>query len=372
MNEVVIDRENEISLYIHIPFCIKKCLYCDFLSFTDISCCEKYINALLKEISLFDCNKKIRSIFIGGGTPSYIDPRYIYSIGEFIAKKYHFLENTEFTIEANPGTLTAEKVGDYISCGINRISMGLQSCDNRLLKILGRIHNYDDFLRSYELAKKVGNVNIDIMFALPEQTLEDWQSTLEKVTKLEPEHISAYSLIIEEGTAFYNTYREPPCDEDTDRQMYWYCRDFLKENGYEQYEISNFAKKGYCSVHNLNYWRRGEYKGFGLGAASLINEVRYKNTEDMAKYINGTTIEETEKLSLNDRMSEFMFLGLRCTQGISISEFKKQFCADIYSVFGKAVEKAVKNGLLIIDGDSMRLTALGVDLSNMVFVDFLL
>lgn len=363
---------DNISLYIHIPFCIRKCSYCDFLSFSDFSKAEMYKTALLREIELFKTDKKVKSIFIGGGTPSAVDSIFITEIVETINKFFSLNSDCEITIEANPGTLTRKKAADYKACGINRISMGVQSCNDRLLKLLGRIHNFDDFKKSYSIAADFfKNINLDLMFALPTQTMADWQNTLNIVVNdFKPTHISAYSLIIEKGTPFYDTYQ--PIDESLDRNMYWYAVDFLAQNGYKQYEISNFATENSQCKHNLVYWQGGDYKGFGLGAASLIGNKRLKNTENLMKYIKCNTSPVTEiiEMPLFEQMQEFVLLGLRCSEGIYVNEFKKRFNCDLITTFGAIFEKHKNNGLLNIEKERISLTRRGVDLSNMVFVDF--
>lgn len=363
--------KKEISLYIHIPFCMKKCLYCDFLSFTDLSKTEVYVASLIKEIEAFSTDAVVKSIFIGGGTPSAIAPKYMAQIMNVVNNHFKIDERAEITIEANPGTLTEEKALIYKACGIKRLSMGLQAWQNNLLQILGRIHTREDFLKSFCIAQKYFDTNVDLMFALPKQTMSDWEESLLAVTGLEPQHISAYSLIIEEGTPFYNSYPTSPCDDELDRQMYYRAKEILADKGYIHYEISNFAKKGHKSIHNLTYWQRGEYKGFGLGAASLINNSRLKNTSRLSEYASGATVIEKEALSVADQISEFMFLGLRCIDGISISHFKKVFNRDIFQVYAKQLRDLRDKGLIEIKEDNIRLTEKGIDLSNMVFVEFI-
>lgn len=364
-----------LSLYIHIPFCKKKCNYCDFLSFPDKEeFFSEYKKALLQEIDRFETPDKIHSIFIGGGTPSYFPWEYLYEIGEKLNQKFSFTNNMEFTIEQNPDTVSQLSLKKYKSMGINRISIGLQAWQNNLLKTLGRLHNRDTFQKAYDLIRNEGfeNVNIDLMFSLPGQTTGMWEETLKNVITLSPEHISAYSLIIEEGTPFYTQYNDaPPQSEETDRQMYSFLTDYLKSTGYLQYEISNFSKKGYESKHNKVYWERGNYKGFGLGASSMLNNVRYKNTEDFTLYLKGISVIEEEKLSIENQMEEFMFLGLRLTQGISISKFEKAFNKNIYEVYSKQINKFLSEKLLIKKGDHIALTPKGTDLSNYVFSGFL-
>lgn len=360
---------SDIALYVHIPFCKEKCRYCDFLSFKDTSRSLDYKNALLREIDAFDTNKNVKSIFIGGGTPSFVEPKFIAEIMEHLSR-FKINSDAEITIESNPGTLTAKKLEIYKKSGINRISIGLQAWQNRILKTLGRIHSREEFLESYSLARKFGfdNINIDIMFSLPDQSFDDWKTTLENVTKLEPEHISAYSLIVEENTPFYNMELELP-DEKTDRDMYHYAIEYLSQKGYKQYEISNFAKHGKNSVHNTAYWIRSDYKGFGLGAASLLNDVRYKNTDSMTDYINGKTICEKEILTPNDIIEEFMFLGFRMNRGVSISEFKEKFKRDIFEVYGDVFKKY--SDYIVIENGRIHLNTLGFDISNTIMCDFL-
>lgn len=359
---------DEISLYIHIPFCKEKCKYCDFLSFKNIEFLNEYKTALLNEINAFDCNYRVKSIFIGGGTPSYIDESVIAEIMKAI-EKFNINKNAEITIELNPGTITENKLSLYKDLGINRISIGLQAWQNNILKILGRIHTREEFLNNYKLATKYfDNINIDLMFSLPNQSLEIWQETLENVTKLEPQHISAYSLIIEEGTPFYSMKLNLP-DEETDRNMYHYAIDFLNEKGFKQYEISNFAKEGKESLHNCVYWERGNYKGFGLGSASLIDNTRYKNTESLSEYIKGKTIAEIDVLTPQNIMEEYMFLGLRMNKGISIRDFKNQFGKSVFDVYGNVFKKYSE--FFVID-DRIALNTRGIDISNTIMSEFLI
>lgn len=360
---------NDTALYIHIPFCIKKCAYCDFLSFPRFDMQDSYKSALIAEIQNFKTDKPVSSVFIGGGTPSCINAEDIADILACIRQNFDLAQNCEISMEANPGTVDEKKLEIYAKSGINRLSMGVQSFDNALLKLLGRIHTAEEAADSFRLARQYfDNINLDLMFALPRQTPEQWAETLETAVSLAPEHISAYSLIIEEGTPFYDMYR--PVDEVLDRQMYHFAVDFLSKHGYNQYEISNFARSGRECRHNLRYWRGGDYKGLGLGAASLSDNKRLKNTEVLDEYLNGVTVTENISLDKADIMGEFMFLGLRCTCGISAKEFKARFCEDIYDVYGDILNKHRQNGLLEINGDNIRLTKRGIDISNMVFVDF--
>ena len=359
-----------ISFYIHIPFCKRKCAYCDFLSGFDVKDTQKYVDALLNEISSFKTDKKIKSIFIGGGTPSVIDSRYTAEIMRCVKDNFTLVSDCEISIETNPGTLDEEKLSAYKNAGINRLSMGIQSFDDALLKTLGRIHDSRTARDNFALAKKYfDNINMDLMFALPDQSLDNWRNTLKTAVLLEPTHISAYSLIIEENTPFYDKYTS--IDENIDREMYYYAKKFLSENGYIQYEISNFAKQGYECRHNLVYWQGGDYKGFGLGAASLINNFRLKNTDDMRKYLNGIYVVESLGLDMDDQMKEFVILGLRCTDGIDTDLFKARFNADIYDIFGETLDKHIHSGLLKKHNNMLKLTEKGIDLSNMVFVDII-
>lgn len=356
------------SLYIHIPFCKRKCLYCDFLSFSHTEYINEYFDALIREINAFDC-KKVRSIFIGGGTPSYVDSGYIGRVMEAL-NRFNIDANAEITIEANPGTLTLDKLRAYRRYGINRISIGLQSWQNELLKKLGRIHTREMFLVNYENVLKAGfkNINIDLMFSLPGQTYEMWIETLENVTAISPTHISAYSLVVEENTPFYNMELALP-DEETDRKMYHSAISFLNARGYKQYEISNFAKDGFNSVHNCVYWQRGEYKGFGLGAASLVNNCRTKNTENLQEYIKGTTVIENEILTKADCMAEYMFLGMRMTKGVSISGFRKLFGENMLIKYKNVFDKY--KDFINIEGDFVSLNERGIDISNLIFCEFI-
>jgi oxygen-independent coproporphyrinogen-3 oxidase len=334
---------------------------------------DAYIDALIAEINAFETKATVGSIFMGGGTPSCIESHYIGRIAEKIYSRFKVAENAEFTIEANPCTLSLDKLKAYRSYGINRLSVGVQAWQDNLLKRLGRVHTAEQAEKSINAAKEAGfdNINIDLMFSLPEQSFEKWRTTLEKTVSIEPTHISAYSLIVEEGTPFYDMELKLP-SEDTDRRMYHYAVEYLRDNGYYQYEISNFARKGLACRHNLVYWDRGEYKGFGLNAASLIGKTRLKNTESFDEYLSGVTVSEREELTCEDEMSEFMFLGLRKTEGISVKQFKGIFNADVYKIFGNSISKHIKDGLLLEDNGFIRLTTKGLDLANIVFEDMLL
>ena len=491
--------QKELELYLHIPFCVRKCRYCDFLSFAkDEEVQNAYVQALCEEIKGWDGfeNRPISTIFIGGGTPTILPARKISRILETIQEKRDqgFPAPKEITIECNPGTVDEADLQTFLSSGINRISFGLQSADNRELEILGRIHSWEEFLESYRLARKVGfeNINVDLMSAIPEQTLKSYQETLQKVLALQPQpvHISAYSLIVEEGTPFYEQELNLP-DEETERRMYEITDDILRKAGYHRYEISNYAKAGKECVHNKVYWQRGNYLGLGIGSASLIQNVRFHNVTDIWSYVNlmldensiGNEIEnaskecgekfqvekdclkkgnaekdclkkgnvekndlrkenaekeqvekltaekeqvekvnaeienvkkdnieknsaeegnieknnmesgnaarpdkniigrvkklreEVQELPIEEQMEEFMFLGLRMMEGVSERRFFENFGRRFEEVFPGVIEKHEKLGLLEVTGEEfvhLKLTSHGIDVSNQVFVDFML
>lgn len=383
------ESSKELMIYIHIPFCERKCEYCDFLSAPGKRQeKEAYVNKLIEEIKshkkLYDINLynqyNITSIFIGGGTPSSLELNQINRIMETLKETFPSFvgkDDVEITIEVNPGTASKEKLLEYKNSGINRISFGLQSTDNKELKQLGRIHNYEIFLKNYELAREVGfsNINIDLISALPGQQLDSWSQTLERVIALQPEHISAYSLIIEEGTPFYDLYGENYNNEETDRLMYSKTKEMLSLHGYNRYEISNYAKSGYESSHNIGYWTRKDYLGLGLGSSSYLHGVRMKNETNLAKYLNTTDftnlVIEKEVLSQKEEMEEFMFLGLRLIQGVSRSTFLNEFGKPLEDVYEKEIKLSVEEGLLAIEDDSIYLTEKGLDLSNIVMARFL-
>lgn len=382
-------NKKELGIYIHVPFCKSKCYYCDFVSFPNkINAVKAYINALKKEMEQFDVsNYNVTTIYIGGGTPSYIDAENIKQIFEILNKKLENndtrIQDMEITIEINPGTATIEKLKTYKNLGINRISIGLQSTQDRLLKEIGRIHTYQEFLSTYKMARKVGfnNINVDLMIGLPTQNIEDIKQSLEEVVKLQPEHISVYSLIVEEGTVIEKRLNNEEIElpqEYVERRMYWYVKNYLELQGYLQYEISNFAKKGYSSKHNLNCWRQKEYIGFGVAAHSYIEDTRFGNIDNLEEYIKN--IEENhleknriieEKQTKEDKEKEFMMLGFRKTEGISISEFKEKFIDNPLFVYHKELEKLVRQKLIEIDLDNIRLTSKGLDFANLVFEEFI-
>lgn len=452
-------NKNELGIYIHIPFCVHKCIYCDFLSSpADVHTRKQYVRALINEIyltregkcankliknvlqgdntsyedmeeqavngltsdyALYDtvcmadyektimqedisgCVDDIKSenwhivtsIFIGGGTPSAIDAEDISDILDAVRNNYNVSDKAEITIECNPGTMDKKKAAIYRKAGINRISFGLQSTDNNELRMLGRIHTYEQFMESYKIAREAGfdNINIDLMSALPGQTMESFKAVLEKALSLGAEHISVYSLIVEEGTRLsdnIDSFPQIPSD-DEDRQMYYMTKEMLSSYGYEQYEISNYAQKGYECKHNLKYWERCDYLGFGIGAASLYGGRRYTNISDIGRYmdvlaeitnaLDKSYVNELlqirtdmEELSKEDEMSEYMFLGLRKTKGIDITDFKEEFGTDIKDIFGEAIEDNIARGLLIHDGNCLYLSKRGIDISNTVMSDFIL
>ena len=372
----------EISLYIHIPFCKQKCFYCDFPSFAGKEKYrEDYINALCKEIKEKCQGYKIKSIFIGGGTPSYLEVNEIEKLLNEI-KKLNFTKNMEFTMECNPGTVNEEKFIAMINGGINRISFGLQSCNDELLKTIGRIHTFEEFLENYKLARKVGfkNINIDLMYGLPNLTIEIWKDTLDKICSLKPEHISAYSLIIEEDTVFYTLHMKDKLNlpsEDDEREMDRLTKEILRDNGYHQYEISNYSLIDKECEHNKVYWKLEEYIGVGTSSSSYINGKRLVNTIDIKDYIEKINKEESVVIeeytyTLEDEIEEYMFMGLRLTSGINLLEFKSKFNKDIYSIYKNVIEKNIKRGLLVENNSNLLLTKKGIDLANDVMSDFIL
>ena len=369
-----------MELYVHIPFCVKKCDYCDFLSGpAGKERQREYFQSLGREIAAVPefPDREITTVFIGGGTPSVPDSALMGAILDQIRNKFFMAPDAEITIEANPGTLYKEKLQEYRKHGVNRLSLGLQSPQNRELKILGRIHTWEEFLESFFMAREAGfsNINIDLMSAIPEQTYEDWEKNLRTVAELSPEHISAYSLIVEEGTPFWERELDLP-DEDTEYSMYEVTAQILREYGFEQYEISNYAKKGRECRHNVGYWIRQDYLGFGLGASSLYGKERFANTPDMKKYMeNSRTPEKIREkeppLTREDEMAEFMFLGLRMTRGISKAEFERQFGSEIDAIYGDVLRKYKSMGLLLEENGRIFLSREGIHVSNSVMADFL-
>ena len=369
----------ETALYIHIPFCKQKCLYCDFPSFASIEGLMKdYIEAMCKEMSNIG-NKKISTLFIGGGTPTYLNLECLKKLERCI-EKLNLSENIEFTIEGNPGTFTREKLKLLKAMGVNRLSIGLQAVQDELLKKLGRIHDYNSFLNSYNMARNMdfNNINIDLMFGLPGQTIEMWRHTLETVVKLNPEHLSCYSLILEEGTPFFNLYSERDLpNEDIVGEMYSITKQFLSEKGYFQYEISNFSKQSLECKHNLVYWNLENYIGVGSGAHSYYDGIRYRNEVNVQKYIEsitkkGSAVVESYNNTLEDNIEEFIFLGLRKIEGISMREFQYKFKKDIFSIYGDIIKKYEDKNMIIIDKDRLYLSSRGIEISNYILSDFII
>lgn len=420
-------QRKPLELYVHVPFCARKCLYCDFLSFRALaSVQEAYTEQLIREIEVQGacCREyQVKTVFIGGGTPSVMEPCLIRDIMQALNKNFDIAAEAEITIEVNPGTLLQNKLHIYRAAGINRLSIGLQSADNQELKDLGRIHTFEEFLKSYQCARMAGftNVNVDLMSSIPGQTLESWKNTLKKVTMLKPEHISAYSLIVEEGTPFWDRYgkREgeetglktddvcflhprggrlesntvprkraalyPPLpDEETENRIYHFTRTFLAEQGYGRYEISNYAKPGRECLHNTGYWRGVSYLGLGLGSSSCMNGTRFSNERDLDTYLHLDFSQEggasalsslrgpVEELTREAQMEEFMFLGLRMTRGVSEIDFVSMFGVKIESIYGPVIERLIANGLLKREGVRISLTEWGMDVSNFVLSEFLL
>ena len=371
-----------------MPFCKQKCYYCDFISYTNKeSKAIDYVQCLEKELDTYEIQDyNVTTIYIGGGTPSFIDSKYIKSILEKLKNKLKHneteFEEIEVTIEVNPGTVTLEKLEQYREAGINRISIGLQSANDNLLKEIGRIHNYQEFLNTYEMTRNVKfeNINVDLMLGLPNQTIQDLKETIENVVKLNPEHISVYSLILEENTkmeTLINNGKLELPDEEIERQMYWYVKNMLELNGYYQYEISNFSKKGKESKHNLNCWEQKEYIGLGVAAHSYIDKKRYSNTENIEDYIKNINLENIEKnrtiheiQNTEEAKKEYMMLGLRKINGVSINKFKEKYGENPIYLFRKELDKLVNEELVEVDLDNIRLTNKGLDLANIVFEEF--
>lgn len=398
----------EVSLYLHIPFCVKKCDYCDFLSGAyDNDIQKRYAESLCKEIAYMGQQLRsvaVSSIYIGGGTPSWLDASDMGKIMDALHKNYTIGQDAEISMECNPGTVTMEKFSAYRKMGINRLSIGLQSANDDELRLLGRIHSYEQFLRTFDMARKSGfyNLNVDIMTGLPRQTPEKLMHTLEQVIALRPEHVSAYSLIVEEGTPFYDRYKfdavkqhagmktEFLPDEDEEYRLSKMAQSVLIAHGYQQYEISNYARKGYACYHNTVYWRRGDYLGLGIGAASMVSDRRMANVRDIYQYMDlcadklySNNIEETENLtsplwqevtslSKKDAMEEFMFLGLRMNVGVTREDFAKCFSCSIESVYGEAIKHLRQEALLEVAEGRIFLTDKGMDLSNYALAHFLL
>lgn len=381
----------KLGIYVHIPFCVRKCFYCDFLSFpAGEGERKRYLEGLLREIEREAPKYEgyvADSVFVGGGTPTVLSGKQIGRLLDEVRAGFAFGEKAEITVEMNPETADAEKLEGCLRAGVNRISIGAQSLRDEELDILGRVHSVGEFFRAYRLAREMGveNINVDVMAALPEQELEGYLDGLKRVMDLGPEHISAYSLIVEEGTPFYEWYgekgerkdgRKALPSEEEERMMYERTGEVLEAGGYYRYEISNYAKKGYECRHNVGYWKRQDYVGFGLGAASMVGNVRWKNSSDMEKYMGrmesavGEVKEDKHSLSVREQMEEFMFLGLRLTEGVGKEEFHRVFGKGIEEVYGEVIGKLCGQGLLM-EGERIRLTPYGRDISNYVMAEFL-
>lgn len=378
-----------LGLYIHIPFCIRKCNYCDFLSFSGIGDDEQeaYFRSLLHEIEgyhkIYGNKYYVDSIFIGGGTPSLSDESMISELMTAVRNTFSVAPDAEITIESNPKTLTEDKLNIYLQAGINRLSIGAQSFDDELLHTMGRVHSASDFLLNYSLARACGfrNINIDLMFAIPGQTIKTWRNTLEKAIGLEPEHISFYSLQLEEGTPFFSMCRDGSLkgiEDELDRTMYHDAVKLLKNIGYEHYEISNAAKEGYACRHNLKYWSMEDYLGIGLGAHSFMGGTRFSNCTDLEEYIShsascpeGSSVVQWEhRNSQEENIAEYLFTGLRKIKGIELADFAKKFGASLESRYGEVLKKHQTGGLIQVDNGWLHFTEKGLDLSNIVLTDF--
>lgn len=392
----IINKNNEVKtmktvgIYVHVPFCKQKCKYCDFISFQNcenyfddyFECLKKEITEKANEINSENKEILIDTIYFGGGTPSIVCEKYIEEVLNKIYEYYNVSENAEITVEVNPGTVDKLKLERYFEIGINRLSIGLQSTDDKLLKMLGRIHTYKEFENSYDLARKIGfkNINVDLMIGLPNQSLENVHDSLEKIVQKNPEHISVYSLIIEENTKMFDLIEKGELelpDEDVERKMYWSVKKFLEENGYNHYEISNFSKSGFESKHNANCWNQHEYLGFGIAAHSYFNNIRYSNIDNLRQYIENWKNEQSvynivfhEHQNKDDMMKEFMMLGLRKIDGVKISEFKEKFVDNPIFVFRNQLNKLVEEGLIEVLDNNIRLSDKGLDLANEVWMEF--
>ena len=386
----------EIGLYVHIPFCKQKCYYCDFISHANKEqMIERYVNCLKKEIIQYATENKvmaahgleleyrIKTIYIGGGTPSFIDEAYILSIVKTIKDNFNLNEDSEITIEVNPGTANKDKLEAFKSCGINRLSIGLQAVQDEILKKIGRIHTYQDFLNTYEYARQVGfdNINVDLMIGLPDQTLENVKESVKTILNLKPEHISVYSLILEEGTKLNELIQTKQLElisDDLEREMYWLVKEILEKHKYNQYEISNFAKSGFKSRHNLDCWNQNEYLGVGVSASSFLDDKRYSNILEIEEYIsnieNNTpnlNLKLEETLTPESKMNEYMMLGLRKIEGVNIAEFERKFVKNPIVKYSTILEKLNHEGLIEVNGNNIRLTNKGIDLANLVWEEFI-
>lgn len=365
------------GLYVHIPFCIQKCKYCDFNSF---SACEKekvdYLDALILDMARHR-GEAVDTVFIGGGTPTSLSDEQLELLLQSIRDNFNIVKPCEFTVEANPKTVDEKKLSLLKFYGVNRLSIGVQSfCDDEL-KRLGRIHTAKEAEETATLAKKYfDNISVDLMCAIPGQTKESFKRSLDKAFSLAPNHISCYSLILENGTPLYYEYEKGTLllpDEDDEREIYDIaCRE-MEAHGYEQYEISNFAKSGYFSRHNMKYWQCREYIGVGLSAHSYLRGVRFSNTDNFSSYVKGDfDSEEKDILSKEDKMSEFMFMGLRMTGGISKSEFLNRFGENMEKVFQKPLSKFIKMGMIEEKGDRIQLSKQAISVSNQIMCEFIM
>lgn len=385
----------QVGIYIHIPFCKSKCHYCDFLSFCGKDkLIDEYVEGVRFEArevgqgikndiqNKYVDKVEVSTIYIGGGTPSYIDSKYIVQIMKDISENFEVKQDAEITLEVNPGTVDKQKLMEYKEAGINRLSIGLQSTDNELLKMLGRIHTYEEFEATYKMAREIGfnNINIDFIIGLPKQTMNDIDEMLKTAETLKPEHISVYSLIVEEGTKIeekiQNKELELP-DENLEREMYWTVKNRLENLGYSHYEISNFALPGKEAKHNLDCWNQKEYLGIGAGAHSYSDDARFSNIDNIEEYIKNTKENKLEnnfvfheKQDKSSKMKEYMLLGLRKLKGVSCSNFETKFGKDVFEEFGREIEKLLKQELIEIEEDSIRLSSKGVDLANLVWEEF--
>ncbi len=377
--------DRSIGFYIHIPFCKSKCHYCDFNSFAGMEDYIKpYFKALKHEIESYEEELRgctVNTIYIGGGTPSSVDASYIYEVINTCAGKFNLRKGMEISVEANPGTLSYDKVLDYRDVGINRLSIGLQAWQSHLLRYIGRIHSAGEFVESFELARKAGfeNINVDLMFSLPGQSINDWHYTLERVAGIEPEHISCYGLKIEEGTPFGERLDSGELiliDDESDREMYYLAIDILRKKGFKHYEISNFAQPGFECGHNLIYWNAEPYIGVGAGAHSYFQGKRFNNLYKINDYISALSRQEgpSENVQIIDRkesIKEYMILRLRLIDGIDADEFEKRFGENIFKLFARQFDRLLKRGLLESDGKLIKLSPLGLDLANQVFLEFI-
>lgn len=375
----------DLGIYIHIPFCVSKCIYCDFYSFpADDSTKEAYVQALCRQIRAWaqamSGDYRVVSVFFGGGTPSVLDGGLLMTVLKTVRECFDLSDDCEITIECNPGTVSDAKLKLYKVYGVNRLSFGLQSVNDDELRALGRIHTFRDFIDSYETARRCGfdNINVDVMSALPGQTYDSWKKTLRTVSNLRTEHISVYSLIVEEGTPLADMVVKgvsaPLPNEDEERRIYYLTGEILERAGYDHYEISNYAREGYECRHNILYWQRGDYIGFGAGAASFVKGRRYSDAKDVTAYILNPedALGEPEILTQAEAMAEFMYLGMRMMRGVSRGDFRLQFGRQLDNVYGGVINKYSSSGHIIDDGENIRLSQAGIDVSNYIFADFIL